>query len=71
MFYVNIIILYVKIIFFVDYILCRLYSLQVAETKIAECANSVDLGEVAHNQPPHLDLHFLPSSLCILKLIST
>ena len=23
---------------------------------LAECANSVDLDEVAHNEPPHLDL---------------
>ena len=29
---------------------------------VAEFANSVDLDEVAHNEPPHLDLHFLPSS---------
>ena len=26
-------------------------------------ANSVDPDEVAHNEPPHLDLHCLPSSL--------
>ena len=32
-------------------------------TKIAEFANSVDLDEVAHYEPPHLDLHCLPSSL--------
>ena len=31
--------------------------------KKAEFANSVDLDEVAHNEPPHLDLHCLPSSL--------
>ena len=37
--------------------------LQVAETKTAEFANSVDLDEVAHDEPPHLDLHCLPSSL--------
>ena len=36
---------------------------RVPETKIAEFANSVDLDEVAHNEPPHLDLHCLPSSL--------
>ena len=30
---------------------------------IAEFANSVDLDEVANNEPPHLDLHCLPSSL--------
>ena len=27
------------------------------ETKISEYANSVDLDEVAHNEPPNLDLH--------------
>ena len=26
-------------------------------------ANWVDLDEVAHNEPPHLDLHYLPSSI--------
>ena len=28
-----------------------------------EFSNSVDLDEVAHNEPLHLDLHCLPSSL--------
>ena len=37
--------------------------LSVPETKIAELANSIDLEEVAHYEPPHLDLHCLPSSL--------
>ena len=31
----------------------------------AEFGNSVDLDEVAYNEPPHLDLHCLPSHLCI------
>ena len=31
--------------------------------KTAEVANNVDLDEVAHNEPPHVDLHCLPSSL--------
>ena len=31
--------------------------------KIVEFAKSVDLNEVAHLEPPHLDLHCLPSSL--------
>ena len=31
--------------------------------KIAEFANSLDLDEVAYNEPPHLDLHCLLSSL--------
>ena len=34
-----------------------------SETKITEFANSVDLDEVAHNEPPHLSLHCLSSSL--------
>ena len=38
-------------------------TLQLPEAKIAEFANSVDPDEVAHNEPPHLDLHCLPSSL--------
>ena len=39
----------------------RLYSnFLVPETKIAEFANRVDLDEVAHHEPPHLDLHCLP-----------
>ena len=37
--------------------------------KIAEFANSVDPDEVALNEPPHPDLHCLPSSLCILNMI--
>ena len=44
-------------------------ALQLPVTKIAEFANSVDLDEVAHNEPPHLDLHCLPCSLCILNMI--
>ena len=35
----------------------------VPETKIVEFGNSVDPDEVAHNEPSHLDLHCLPSSL--------
>ena len=38
-------------------------TLSVPETNIAEFADCVDLDEVAHNEPPHLDLHCLPSSL--------
>ena len=29
--------------------------------KTAEFANSIDLDEVAHYEPPHLDLHYLPT----------
>ena len=43
------------------FIVCLTF--QVPEMKIAEFANSVDLDEVVHNEPPHLDLHCLPSSL--------
>ena len=38
-------------------------TLYLPVTKIAKFANSVDLDEVALNEPPHLDLHCLPSSL--------
>ena len=38
-------------------------TLYLPVTKLAEFANSVDLDEVAHYEPPHLDLHCLPSSL--------
>ena len=31
--------------------------------KIVEFANNVDPDEVAHHEPPHLDLQCLPSSL--------
>ena len=39
------------------------FYLTLSEMKIAEFANSVDLNEVAYYEPPHLDLHCLPSSL--------
>ena len=32
-------------------------------------ANSVDLDEVTHDEPPHLDLHCLASGLSILNMI--
>ena len=35
----------------------------VPEMTIAEFANSLDLAEVAHYEPPHVDLHCLPFSL--------
>ena len=38
-------------------------TLSVPETKIAEFANSVDLDEVAQNEPPHLDLYCLSFNL--------
>ena len=36
---------------------------QVPVMIIAQFANSVDLDEVAHDEPPHLVLHCLPSCL--------
>ena len=36
---------------------------ELPEAKIVEFAKSVDLDEVAHHEPPHLDLHCSPSSL--------
>ena len=36
-------------------------TLSEPETKTAEFANSVDLDKVAHNEPPHLDIHCLYS----------
>ena len=32
-------------------------------TKIAKSSNSIDPVEVAHDEPPHLNLHCLPFSL--------
>ena len=36
---------------------------------MAEFANSEDLDVMAHNEPPHIDLHYLPSSLWIFNMI--
>ena len=44
-------------------------SLTSRDVKLAEFAKCVDLDEAAHNEPPHLDLHCLPSSLCIFNMI--
>ena len=49
----------IKIYFNLIYLLV----LYLPETEIAEFANSTDLDEVAHNEPPHPDLLCLPSSL--------
>ena len=37
--------------------------------KLVEIGNSVDSDEVAHNEPPHLDLHCLPSNIWKLSII--
>ena len=50
------------------FFVCSLRVCNLPEMKIAEYANSVDLDEVAHNEPPHLDLHCLRSSLSILDV---
>ena len=46
-----------------------LLTLLSTRDKTAEFANSVDLYEVAHYEPPHLDLHCLPASIIILSMI--
>ena len=48
---------------------CISLTLKVLETKIAEFANSVDLDEVAHNKPSHIDLHCLSSSISFLNML--
>ena len=37
--------------------------------KTVEFANSIDSDEVAHYEPSHLDLHYLPSSFLIFAII--
>ena len=44
-------------------------TLSLPQTKISEFANRVDLDEVAHNEPPYLDVHCLSSSLRFLNMI--
>ena len=41
---------------------CSTNSLSTRDEK-AEFANNIDFDEVAHNEPPHLDLHCLLSSV--------
>ena len=38
-------------------------TFKVPNKEIIKSANSVDSDEVAHNEPPHLGLHYLPSNL--------
>ena len=38
-------------------------TLYAQETKVDKFANNVDPDKVAHNEPPHLDLHSLLSGL--------
>ena len=42
---------------------CTTLISKVPELKTVESASNVDPDEVAHYEPPHLDLHCLPSSL--------
>ena len=51
------------------YLKVRDILLQVPKMNIANFANSVDLDEVAHDEPPHPDLPCLPSILLILSMI--
>ena len=41
----------------------NLLNTQCPRMKIVEFANSLDPDEMAHNEPLHLNLHCLPSSL--------
>ena len=38
----------------------KLVNTLSTQDKMTEFANSVDLHEVVHNEPPHVDLHCLP-----------
>ena len=51
--------------------LLQLLALEAPENppKKTEFANSIDKDEVAHNEPPHLDLQCLQSILWILNTI--
>ena len=42
--------------------------LEVLKDEIAEFAYRADPNEVTHNEPPHLDLHCLPSKYETAKL---
>ena len=47
---------------------CYMIVVLCARDKIAESENSVDPAEVAHKEPPHLELYCLLSSLWILNM---
>ena len=40
----------------------KLFNSSSTRDEKRECANSVDLDKVAHDEPPHPNLHCLPSS---------
>ena len=44
-------------------------TLSARDKKKGKFAHSIDRDEEAHNEPPHVDLHCLPSSLSILNMI--
>ena len=46
-----------------------LLTLKLPETRIAVFANIVDFDEGAHNEPPHLYLHCLASSLWFVNIL--
>ena len=45
------------------YVECLILTLKAPNTTIAKFANTADPDETAHNEPSHLDLQCLPSSL--------
>ena len=46
----------------ISFITEMILNIKMPKTKIIEFANIVDPDEVAHNEPPHLDLQCLSSS---------
>ena len=46
-----------------------LLTRKAPNTTIADFANTVDTNEIAHNEPSHLDLQCLPTSLSFFNII--
>ena len=51
------------------HLIMRFLTLKAPNTTIAEFANTADPDETAHNEPSHLDLQCLPSSLLIFNMV--
>ena len=48
---------------------CSIVTLKAPNTTIAEFANTADPDETAHDEPSHLDLQCLLSSLLIFSMV--
>ena len=46
-------------------------TLKAPNTTIAEFANTADPDETVHNEPSHLDLQCLPSSILIFNMVKS